>query len=299
MNRLLAPFLFVLPLVAAAQDGGVPDGGVPDGVADLTFRIGDTDLEVFTYRPKDWGGERVLMVMHGTLRNADDYRDHSIGMGDRFDALIVAPKFDRERFPSRRYHRGGVQRKDRTAAPPAEWTYAFIPKIADRVRSLTDRPMAKLYIIGHSAGGQFVVRMSAFGDTGAVALVAANPGSVLLPSRDLPFGYGFGKLPAELADEKRLRHYLAAPMTIYCGTADNAPDNYFDRSVSAMVQGNGRHQRGLALYWSGRTLAKARGWKFGWRFVEAPGVPHDHSKMFDHERCAVALFGEQPAVKDR
>jgi pimeloyl-ACP methyl ester carboxylesterase len=220
-------------------------------------------------------------------------------MGDRFDALVVAPKFDSERFPSRLYQRGGIQREDKSAAPPAEWTYALIPKLAAAMRAATGKPKLAHWIVGHSAGGQFVMRMSAFQDTGAERLVAANPGSALLPTTDLKFGYGFGGLPADLANEARLRSYLAAPLTIYLGTADDQPDEDFDKSDEAMQQGGGRHQRGLALYWSGRTLAAARGWPFAWRLVEAPGVGHDHEKMFDHPNCASALFGEQPVAAKR
>lgn len=267
---------------------------VPVGKAELRITAGGHELAVFTYRPERWSGQRLLFVMHGVLRNADEYRDHAIGMADRFDALVVAPKFDSERFPSRAYQRGGILREDGSAAPAAEWTYARIPELAAAIRTRTGQAKAQLFVIGHSAGGQFVLRMSAFQDTGAVRLVAANPGSVLLPTTDVPFGYGFGGLPKELADEARLRAYLAAPLTLYLGTADDHEDEWFDTSKEAMAQGGGRHQRGLGLYWTARTLATLRGWPFGWRLVEAAGVEHDHEKMFAHPMCELALFGTLP-----
>ena len=274
----------VVPGAAAAVE-------IPVGKAELQMQAGLVELTVFTYRPAGWSGRRLLFVMHGVLRNADEYRDHAVGMGDRFDALIVAPKFDSERFPSRAYQKGGILREDGSAAPPAEWTYARIPELAAAVRTCTGKPEAQLYVIGHSAGGQFVVRMSAFQDTGAVRLVAANPGSVLLPTAAVPFGYGFGGLPKELANDDRLRDYLAAPLTLYLGTADDHDDEYFDKSAPAMDQGSGRHQRGLALFWTAKALAAQRGWPFAWQLVEAVGVDHDHEKMFAHAMCEVALFG--------
>lgn len=305
---LVAPFFAALLFAAEAtglQSAARADGpatslapatDVPVGKAELRVSAGPIELQVFTYRPEKWSGQRLLFVMHGVLRNADEYRDHAIGMGERFDALVVAPKFDGERFPTRAYQRGGVLREDGTAAPPAEWTYARIPELAAAIRARTGKPDAKLFVIGHSAGGQFIVRMSAFQDTGAVRLVAANPGSVLLPTTAVNFGYGFGGLPKELADESRLRTYLAAPLTLFLGTADDHDDEYFDKSDEAMAQGSGRHQRGLALYWTAKTLATVRGWPFGWRLVEAPGVDHDHEKMFAHPMCEQALFGEMPAA---
>lgn len=286
---LLLPSLLLQGLAAQTPAGRSVE--VPVGKAELRLQAGPVELQVFTFRPERWSGERLLFVMHGVLRNADEYRDHAVGMGERFDALVVAPKFDADRFPSRAYQRGGVLREDGSVAPPAEWTYARIPELADAVRAATGRPGAKLYLIGHSAGGQFLVRMSAFLDVGAERIVAANPGSVLLPTRDAPFGYGFGELPPALAGDDRLRAYLAAPLTLYLGTGDDHEDEWFDRSSPAMAQGSGRHQRGLALWWSAKALAAQRGWPFHWRLVEAVAVGHDHEQMFAHEQCAVALFG--------
>ena len=267
-------------------------GDVPVGKAELRAELGGTALAVFTYRPANWSGKRMLIVLHGVLRNADEYRDHAVGMGDRFDMLVVAPKFDSERFPSRAYQRGGILREDKTAAPPSEWTYALIPQLAAWMRTTTGKSELQHWIIGHSAGGQFAMRMSAFQDTGAQCIVAANPGTVLWPTTEMDFGYGFGGLPAELADDARLRSYLAAPLVLYLGTADDHPDDNFDGSKEGMQQGAGRHQRGLSLYWTARTIARQRGWPFHWRLVEAPGVEHDHEKMFAHEQCARALFGD-------
>jgi dienelactone hydrolase len=268
---------------------------VPVGKAELQLPAGPVTLQVFTFRPERWSGARLLFVLHGVLRNADEYRDHAVGMGERFDALVVAPRFDRERFPSAAYQRGGVVRADGSAAPKAEWTYARLPELAAAVRTAAGAPDAKLYLIGHSAGGQFLLRMSAFLDVGAECVVAANPGSVLLPRRDVEFGYGFGGLPDELADDDRLRAYLGAPLVLYLGTGDDHADEWFDTSAPAMAQGNGRHQRGLALWWSAKSLAEQRGWPFRWRLVEAVGVGHDHEQMFAHDQCAVALFGAPPA----
>jgi poly(3-hydroxybutyrate) depolymerase len=274
-----------------AQAVATPLVEVPVGKAESVVRAGPVDLQVYTYRPANWSGQRLLFVMHGVLRNADEYRDHAVGMGDRFDALIVAPKFDSERFPSRAYQRGGLLREDGTLAPREDWTYSRLPELAAAIRTRTGKPDAKWFLIGHSAGGQFLVRCAAFAALGAERIVAANPGSVLLPTTQVPFGYGFGGLPAELTGDAQLRAYLAAPLTLFLGTGDDQPDEYFDQSETAMAQGSGRHQRGLALWWSAKLLAAERGWPFHWRLVEAAGVGHDHAQMFAHDQCAVALFG--------
>ena len=246
-------------------------------------------LEVFTYKPKTYDGKRMLFVFHGTLRNADEYRNDAERMAERFGALVVAPKFDEARFPNRKYHRGGILNEDGTAAPKDEWTYGDIPLIAAGIRACESRPKMPYVLIGHSAGGQFLVRLAGFYDSGATRVVAANPGSDLFPTRDQPFGYGFGGLPPSLRSDGTIRAYLARPLVLYLGTADNGHDEDLDESSEAMAQGPGRYQRGKAAFAYGQKLARDRGWRFGWRLVETPGVGHDHEKMFDAPEAALAL----------
>jgi len=265
-------------------------GSLSAGKSSVVLALG-TDIECFIYKPARWSGERMLFVLHGTLRNADEYRDHAIPMGDRFDALIIAPCFDKERFPSIKYQRGGILEADGSAARPEDWTYAFIPKIAAAMREMERQPALKFWIIGHSAGGQFAMRMSGFLDTGAERVVAANPGTDLFPTREFDFGWGFGGLPDELSNDDRIRRYLAAPLTLYLGTADDHEDQYLDMSTSSVAQGLGRLQRGRAAFTLGQSVADEHGWPFAWRLVEAEGVPHDHQLMFANPACESALFG--------
>lgn len=280
----------MLPLLAVSA---LRPQTVPLGPAKLDIPVRGTTLEVFTYKPKSYQGKRMIMVFHGTLRNADEYRDHAQAMGDRFGALIIAPKFDAERFPNRRYHRGGILKEDGAAAPQEEWTYPFIPALAEEIRMRERKPKMPYTLIGHSAGGQFLVRLAGFFDSGAERIVAVNPGSDLFPTRDAPFGYGFGKLPESLSTNDTIKRYLARPLTLYLGTADNGHDEDLDESPEAMAQGPGRYQRGKAVFAAGQKLAKERGWKFGWRLIETPGIGHDHEKMFNAPEAETALFGKR------
>ncbi len=265
---------------------------IDEGKSKVVITINEIGLDVFVYKPKNYRGDRMIIVFHGTLRNAEDYRDHSMEMGDRFGALIIAPKFDSERFPTWRYQRGGLLDAEGKLASPEAWTYAFIPKIAEAIKQREDQHAMKYWLIGHSAGGQFLVRAAAFQDTGAERIVAANAGSQLFAYREAPFGYGFGNLPESLSSDDQIRQYLAAPLTLFVGTADNKPDEYFDDSEEAMKQGGGRFQRNKASFEFGQKLAKEKGWKFNWRIVEALEVEHDHEKMFNHPACEHAFFGD-------
>ena len=132
-----------------------------------------------------------------------------------------------------------------------------------------------------------------YGAHGAKGIVAANPGSDLFPTREMPFGYGFGNLPASLSGDDTIRRYLAQPLTLYLGTSDDHHDEDLDESPEAMAQGAGRYQRGKAAFAAAQKLAKARRWAFGWRLVETPGIGHDHGKMFDAPEAGKALGFER------
>jgi glycerophosphoryl diester phosphodiesterase len=269
---------------------------IPAGTDRIELEIGPahTPIEVFTCKPENYRDGPLILVFHGVLRNADEYRDHSKALADRLGALIVAPRFDKERFPNESYQQGGVRRQDVPVDRPA-WTFSRIPEIAAEIRKREGRPDMPYYLLGHSAGGQFVERLAGFVDSGAARLVAANPGTHLFPTRDQRYPYGFGGLPDELSSDRALRRYLAQPLTIYLGTADVEVDRNLTVGPEADTQGPVRLARGRNLFEFARKLAHERGWAFHWRLVEADGIKHDHTLMFDDPQSAAALFGLSPA----
>lgn len=265
---------------------------LPAGPGRIEFKHGAEPISLFTYKPPTYKDGPLLVVCHGVGRNAEDYRNYAITLAERYGMIVVAPLFDKERFPSPRYQRGGLLDKDGKAQPPGTWTYAFIPKIVAHVRGLEAKPKMPYYLIGHSAGGQFLVRLAAFLPGEAVCIVAANPGSLLFPDRVQNFGYGFGGLPAELSNDEVLRRYLAAPLTLFLGTGDITPEHSFDASPEGMKQGPHRLARGRAGFAAAQKLAQERGWAFNWRKVETPGIAHEGAFMFAAKEAGEALFGK-------
>lgn len=266
---------------------------IPAGAGRFEWANPGEPITIFTYRPAAYRDGPLLVVCHGVGRNAEDYRNYAIAMAERFGALVVAPLLDKERFPLLRYQRGGLVDDQGRAQPAERWTYALIPKLVALVRRREGRPELPYYLIGHSAGGQFLARLAAFLPGEAVRIVAANPGSHLFPNREQDFGYGFGGLPAELSNDEVLRRYLAAPLTLYLGTGDVTPEHSLDQSPAAMRQGANRLARGRACFAAAERLARERGWPFHWRKVETPGIDHDGARMFAAPEVAEALFGKR------
>lgn len=283
--------LFLVASLAFSALGLLRAEPLPVGKSRIEVDVGER-LEVFTYKSAQRADGPLLVVFHGVGRNADEYRDFAIPLAEKFGFVVVAPKFDKERFPLERYQRGGITR-DGQPQPRDAWTYAMVPRLVAELRAREGRADWPYHFLGHSAGGQFVVRMMAMaGPLGASGVVAANPGSQLFPARDQPFGYGFGGLPAELSDDAAIRRYVEAPLVLFLGTADTDPNHKsLDREPEAMKQGASRYERNLRCFAAAQKLARAHGWKFGWRLVEAPGIEHDAAKMFDAPEAQVALFG--------
>jgi len=279
-------------LLCCAWMSDAPAATIPAGSATVHVTVGGHPLELFTYKPANYAGGPLLLVFHGVLRNGDEYRDHAKGMGDRFGSLIVAPRFPEDRFPIPSYQLGGLK-LDGEVQPRSKWTWELVPKIVDEVRQREGTPELPYDLIGHSGGGQFLIRLAGFTDTKARRIVVSNPGTYLFPSCDHDFPYGFGGLPDETSDDAALQRYLAQPITLYLAMGDTERDEYFDVTPAGERQGSTRWERGNNAYRLAHELAKNRGWVCNWRLVPVPGVGHDHQLMFDNSLCRDALFGSQ------
>lgn len=283
--------IFVLTVLSVLTSVGF---GAP-GKSQTTFTTGGVTQDVFNYRPANFSDGPLLIVMHGLGRNADGYRDYAVPLADRFGLFVAAPLFDTNRFPSAAYQRGNVL-KDGQPQPKDAWTYSRVAELARELRRRESDARRPLYLIGHSAGGQFLTRYAAFLPGDATRIVAANPGSHLFPTRDLPFPYGFGGLPDELGNDDAIKRYLAAQLTLLLGTADIEKKD-LDLSATAMKQGATRLERGRNCFALARDVAKKNGWPLNWRLVEVPGVGHSGEKMFAAPQAAEALFGNEHPVK--
>ncbi len=256
--------------------------------------IAGEPIELHAYKPPGYAGGPILLVLHGLGTNAPGYRNYAIPVADSLGHLVIAPLFDRKRFPTWRYQTGGLVRDQRadgefTVEPEARWMGATFLAIIDRVRAAEGRPDLGYSLIGHSAGGQTLSRFAAFMPHAAKHIVIANPSTYLWPSRAERFPYGFGGLPVPLADDTALKRYLAQPVTLLLGTADLRRDNNLNIREGAERQGSTRYERGQNAYNAARQLATEKGWDFHWKLVEVPDVGHSARRMLGSAEAASAL----------
>lgn len=270
-------FALLFALVLAATGSASAQIGSGSRYQDRSFD--GTKIRLYTYRPA-CSNPNILLVFHGTTRDAVGYRDSARKLADQRCLVVVAPLFDEERFPSNDYQRGGLLDSDKRLRPASDWTTRFVELIIPWAKTqLGGTP--KVYLYGHSAGGQFLSRVAAYERIPGIArYVVANPSTHVLPSLTEDVPYGFDRLSTDAAEREALRQYLGLPLTVYLGELDNDPNDPDLASGSAAIrQGADRLERGRNTFEMARSVAAANGWTFRWRLTTAPDVGHSHGGM--------------------
>jgi poly(3-hydroxybutyrate) depolymerase len=285
--RRTLPWLALAAAAACAEP-------LPPGKSRLVLEAAGHAIEVHAYKPEGRAAGALLVSLHGLGRNAAGYRDYAVPLADGLGLLVIAPLFDRERFPTWRYQHGGIARDARGAGelpvePAAQWTGRLLLSLIDAVRRAEGRPELPYVLLGHSAGGQFLSRFAAFVPHEARRILIANPSTYLWPSHGERFPFGFGALPAALADDPALRRYLAQPVTLLLGTADVERDADLSTGDAAERQGANRYQRGRNAYLAAERAARDHGWPLAWRRVDVPGVGHSARRLYASPALEAAL----------
>lgn len=278
------PMKMLSTLLAVMLFAGTAQAQIASGDGEQTATISGKPFKVATYRPAACSPELLLVVFHGIGRDAGPYRDHAQPLADRLCAFIVAPEFDKERFPRDLYQFGGIAPAGQYVPPGARPVDLVAPLVA-WARQAAGKAALPYVLVGHSAGAQFVGRVAAFTPTDAVRIVIANPSTWVMPNTVDDVPNGFGGVPDA---DQALRAYLALPILVLLGQ-DDTGSRYLDVSPKAMAQGPYRLARGRNAFNAAKAMAGSHGWTFGWRLVEVPGVGHNAANMFKAEPTIAAL----------
>lgn len=294
LTAIAFAFLASAGAVASAQDKADTNKSIdtkPQTPGDFQFELSHAGraIQVFGHRPVGYAGGPLLVLFHGASRDARGYRDGARKLAEKFGMLLVVPEFDRARFDVQAYQEGGIL-KDGKVQPPSAWTFSYLQPLLDEV-SRREGKKLPYYLAGHSAGAQFLVRLAAFHPNEARRMILVNPGSLVFPTRDQPYPYGFGGLPEALSSDEALRRYVEIPVVFYLGTGD-VTRKRLSTGKEAMKQGATRIDRGRKCYQYGNELAAKEQWNFGWKLVEAEGLEHASGPMWDHPKCPQAMLGE-------
>ena len=270
-------FLALLPLLAglfAACQAGASRSGPPDPRVQFRFAAWDgPPLEVYGIEPANAGRNApVVIVLHGTNRNGDEYRDNWVDLAMTHGLNVYAPTFDTRRFAgAENYNLGGLAAPGPGAFDAIEPLYAYL-------RDRRGASARGYFLFGHSAGAQFVHRFTCFADTANLRLaIAANAGWYTRPDPGVAWPYGFAGAPTPPCE---LSDWFATPMLVSLGKRDtDRQHKYLRRTPEAMQQGVHRFARGTYFFSLAEDLAARQGLVLNWRLQVVEGVGHDNSGM--------------------
>ena len=268
------------------SEGPLPAGsGVVafEGMPGITMRA--HYLRPDGYRPD----APILMVLHGVKRNADWYRDAWRDLSDREGFLVLAPEFDRNRFPGgRSYNRGNMRAKGGTSVPQRDWSFNAVEALFDAARDWTGSTRQGYLMFGHSAGAQFVHRIITFMPVLRLErAVAANAGWYTMPDEQQLYPYGLQGVGLTAAQR---RTAFGRKLTVMLGDADDDPDHrHLHNTPAAKRQGAHRYARGLTYFERAKAAAYRVGVPFAWSLEIVTGAGHSTHDV--KEEAAAILLG--------
>jgi hypothetical protein len=96
-------------------------------------------IKVWTYKLQSWTDQdKMLFVMHGGGRNADDYLNAWVELADEHNLFIIAPEFENKfsRYTTNDYHEVNLFTFFCTKNPKDEWAFSVVENIFDHNKSV-------------------------------------------------------------------------------------------------------------------------------------------------------------------
>ncbi|OEK09560.1 hypothetical protein A8C32_12720 [Flavivirga aquatica] len=268
-------------------------------------------ITVYYHKPKNFTPKsKVLMIIPGSGRNGDSYRDSWIKTSEKHSVLILSPAYAKKDYSYLGYHLGGIA-KDRDIKnaftfvknsnqvimdeekaifeyndDARQWIYPDFDRIFNLVKNRVKSQQKKYDMFGHSAGGQILHRFVLMHpNSKADRILASNAGSYTLPDMETNYPCGIknvNHLDLKKAFKKRL--------VLFLGELDNANENggILLRSITTDKQGLHRLARGKYFYQYGLKISKDHKNKFNWTLKVIPNVGHNQRKMA--KAAAVYLY---------
>lgn len=254
----------------------VQAASIPVGNGNQYVQIKDVSFQVFTYKPLCTVKE-ILIVFHGSGRNSDKYRKNARKIADKHCMVIVAPVFEKDIFPKWRYQFGGIFHKGKQQ-PLSSWGLNYVDALIAWVRQ-EEGGNLPVSLIGHSAGGQFLSRLTAFSNIQAHKIIIANPSTYVWPDLTIKAPFGLGNVYSESQGNRALENYLKASVVIILGEEDTGSDGR-DNSVNAVKQGLTRYERGKNVFAAAQEVSRRNGYVLNWKLITLKGVGHSSRKVF-------------------
>jgi poly(3-hydroxybutyrate) depolymerase len=251
-------------------------GMIPFVIAEEQYKFtnwdGD-DLPVFVAKPdKVNKATRLVVVMHGRKRNAEEYRDQWIEAAKDLNLLVVVPEFSEKNFPEVwGFNYGNVMTRESEPIEKKLHAFSSISPLANEAIEKFKLKSNNWGIYGHGAGAHFVHRYVLHQpEANHTLAIAANLGWYLsMTDQQWPFG-----LTNSGIEDAQLKQAFSKYFLLMLGKADTStkPNSPYAKEHwdSISLQGEHRLARGRNFFKSAVEKSKEVDQFFKWGMVEVP-----------------------------
>ena len=259
--------LLVLPIYVNAAE-----------IKQTTFAYWDKpDVEIFFITPEKINKDtKVIFVIHGNSRNAEDYLSAWIPHVINKNVIVAAPQFRKIDF---RYFfllemaesSGDVNRNKN------EYINNSISLFFNFIKSKFSLTTETYKMFGHSAGAQFTHRYMLLSMDNRISnTVIANAGWYTFLTDD-EFPYGINNSPINISN-KQIEWFMSKKANLLIGS-DDIDFKSVNSSKGANLQGLSRVDRAANYFDSLIMNAESRGYALRWNYRVLERVDHDFKKV--------------------
>ena len=261
-------------------------GVIPFVLAEEQYKFTNwdgVDLPVFVAKPSKVNkATRLVVVMHGRKRNAEEYRDQWIEAAKELNLLVIVPEFSEENFPQVwGFNYGNIKTAQSEPIEQKLHAYSAIGPLAKEALKTFKLKSNNWGIYGHGAGAHFVHRyVLHHPEANHTLAIAANLGWYLsMTDQEWPFG-----LTNSGIDSAQLKQAFGKYFLLMLGKADTStkPNSPYVKEHwdTINLQGEHRLARGRNFFKSAVKKSKEVDQFFKWGMVEVPTTKgHSNTKQ--------------------
>ena len=251
-------------------------GMIPFVIAEEQYKFTNwdgVDLPVFVAKPgKINKATRLVVVMHGRKRNAEEYRDQWIEAAKDLNLLVVVPEFSEKNFPEVwGFNYGNVITPESEPIEKKLHAFSSISPLANEAIEKFKLKSNNWGIYGHGAGAHFVHRYVLHQpEANHTLAIAANLGWYLsMTDQQWPFGLTNSGIEGAQLKQAFSKYFLLMLGKADTSTKPNSPyvKEHWD---SISLQGEHRLARGRNFFKSAVEKSKEVDQFFKWGMVEVP-----------------------------
>lgn len=259
--------LLVLPIYVNAAE-----------IKQTTFAYWDKpDVEIFYITPEKINKDtKVIFVIHGNSRNAEDYLSVWIPHVINKNVIVAAPQFRKIDF---RYFflLEMAESSGKVNSNKNEYINNSISLFFNYLKSKFSLSTETYRMFGHSAGAQFTHRYMLLSMDNRISnTVIANAGWYTFITDD-EFPYGINNSPINISNEQ-IKWFMSKKANLLIGS-DDIGFKSVNSSKGANFQGLTRVDRAANYFDSLIMNAESRGYALRWNYRVLERVDHDFKKV--------------------